>query len=240
MKRVSFLTDLVEILDKENYKVSYFNSRIGEAMGVNNKTDLAKAERKFQDDMREKFLKKGVTIIDPCTVYFSKDTKIGKDVIVHPNVVFGPKVKIGNSVVIKSFSHIESSSIGDNAIVGPFVRLRDESIIGSQSKIGNFVEIKKSKIKKNVKISHLSYIGDSSIEKNTNIGAGTITCNYDGLKKNKTFIGENCFIGSNTSLIAPIKIKKDSIIGAGTVVDKNIQEGTVVYRKSQLIKKNKK
>ena len=160
-----FLTDLVEILDKENYKVSYFNSRIGEAMGVNNKTDLAKAERKFQDDMREKFLKKGVTIIDPCTVYFSKDTKIGKDVIVHPNVVFGPKVKIGNSVVIKSFSHIESSSIGDNAIVGPFVRLRDESIIGSQSKIGNFVEIKKSKIKKNVKISHLSYIGDSSIEK---------------------------------------------------------------------------
>ncbi len=239
-KREFFLTDLVEILDKENYKVSYFNSRIGEAMGVNNKTDLAKAERKFQDDMREKFLKKGVTIIDPCTVYFSKDTKIGKDVIVHPNVVFGPKVKIGNSVVIKSFSHIESSSIGDNAIVGPFVRLRDESIIGSQSKIGNFVEIKKSKIKKNVKISHLSYIGDSSIEKNTNIGAGTITCNYDGLKKNKTYIGENCFIGSNTSLIAPIKIKKDSIIGAGTVVDKNIQEGTVVYRKSQLIKKNKK
>ena len=143
-----FLTDLVEILDKENYKVSYFNSRIGEAMGVNNKTDLAKAERKFQDDMREKFLKKGVTIIDPCTVYFSKDTKIGKDVIVHPNVVFGPKVRIGNSVVIKSFSHIESSSIGDNAIVGPFVRLRDKSIIGSQSKIGNFVEIKNLKLKK--------------------------------------------------------------------------------------------
>ena len=143
-------------------------------------------------------------------------------------------------MVIKSFSHIESSSIGDNAIVGPFVRLRDESIIGSQSKIGNFVEIKKSKIKKNVKISHLSYIGDYSIEKNTNIGAGTITCKYDGLKKNKTYIGENCFIGSNTSLIAPIKIRKDSIIGAGTVVDKNIQEGTVVYRKSQLIKKNKK
>ena len=235
-----FLTDLVEILDKENYKVSYFNSRIGEAMGVNNKTDLAKAERKFQDDMREKFFKKGVTICAPCTVYFSKDTKIGKDVIVHPNVVFGPKVKIGNSVVIKSLSHIESSSIGDNAIVGPFVRLRDESIIGSQSKIGNFVEIKKSKIKKNVKISHLSYIGDSSIEKNTNIGAGTITCNYDGLKKNKTYNGENCFIWSNKSLIAQIKIKKDSIIGAGTVVDKNIQEGTVVYRKSQLIKKNKK
>ena len=235
-----FLTDLVEILDKENYKISYFNSKIGEAMGVNDKTDLAKAERKFQDDMREKFLKKGVTMIDPSTVYFSNDTKIGRDVIIQPNVVFGPKVKIGNSVVIKSFSHIESSSIGDNAIVGPFVRLREESIIGSQSKIGNFVEIKKSKVKKDVKISHLSYIGDSSIEKNTNIGAGTITCNYDGLKKNKTYIGENCFIGSNTSLIAPIKIKKNSIIGAGTVVDKNIQEGTVVYRKSQLIKKNKK
>ncbi len=185
-------------------------------------------------------MKRGVTIIDPQSVYFSKDTKIGKDVIIHPNVFFGPGVKIGNNVEIKSFSHLEFSDVGDNTIIGPFARLRDKAIIANDSKIGNFVEIKKSKVGKNVKVSHLAYIGDSTIEKNTNIGAGAITCNYDGMKKNKTYIGENCFIGSNTSLIAPIKIKNNTIIGAGTVVDKNIQEGSIVYRKSELVKKNKK
>tara|TARA_B100000287_G_scaffold202738_1_gene191449 strand:- start:2863 stop:3645 length:783 start_codon:yes stop_codon:yes gene_type:complete len=240
LKNEFFLTDLVEIFNKENYKVSYFNSKNGEAMGVNDKSDLAKLEKQFQNNMREKFLKAGVTLIDPSTVYFSQDTKIGRDVTIHPNVIFGPKVKISDGVEIKSFSHIENSTIKKFSIVGPFVRLRDKTVINDRAKIGNFVEIKKSDIKNDVKISHLSYIGDTLIEKNTNIGAGTITCNYDGLKKNKTFIGENCFIGSNTSLIAPIKIKRDSIIGAGTVIDKNIQESTIVYRKSKLIKKNKK
>ena len=141
---------------------------------------------------------------------------------------------------IKGFCHIENSSLKDDVSVGPFARLRDDSEIGKDSKIGNFVEIKKSKIKKNVKISHLSYVGDAEINNNANIGAGMITCNYDGYKKNKTYIGENCFIGSNSSLIAPIKIEKNSIIGASTVIDKDIPAGTTVYRKSELIKKNNK
>jgi len=179
-------------------------------------------------------------MIDPNTVYFSKDTKIGKNVTIEPFVVIGSKVKIKNNVKILSFSHIEGVVINENVSVGPFCRLRPGTILDKDTKIGNFVEVKKSKISHDVKISHLSYVGDSVIEKNTNIGAGTITCNFDGFNKNKTYIGENCFIGSNTSLIAPIKIKKNSVIGAGTVIDKNVQEGSVVYRKSQLIKKDKK
>jgi bifunctional UDP-N-acetylglucosamine pyrophosphorylase/glucosamine-1-phosphate N-acetyltransferase len=239
-KKEFYLTDLVEIFIKENYKVSNFNCKLGESMGVNDKEDLAKLEKQFQEDMRKKFLKKGVTLIDPSSVYFSKDTKIGKDVVIYPNVYFGPGVKVGDKVTIKSFCDIELTKIGNSAVIGPFARLRGDTVIDNNAKIGNFVEVKKSKINHDVKISHLSYVGDSVIEKNTNIGAGTITCNFDGFNKNKTYIGENCFIGSNTSLIAPIKIKKNSVIGAGTVIDKNVQEGSVVYRKSQLIKKDKK
>ena len=194
----------------------------------------------LQKKIRNKFLKQGVKMIDPNTVYFSKDTKIGKNVTIEPFVVIGSKVKIKDNVKILSFSHIEGVVINENVSVGPFCRLRPGTILEKNSKIGNFVEVKKSKISHDVKISHLSYVGDSVIEKNTNIGAGTITCNFDGFNKNKTYIGENCFIGSNTSLIAPIKIKKNSVIGAGTVIDKNVQEGSVVYRKSQLIKKDKK
>ena len=209
-------------------------------LGVNDKIDQTIVENEFQKIARKKFLKQGVTLIDPNTVYFSNDTKIGKDVIIHPNVYFGSNVEIGNDVEIRGFCHIENTVIKDGVSLGPFARLRDDTKIDKEAKIGNFVEIKKSNIKSNVKISHLSYIGDANIEKNSNIGAGMITCNYDGYKKNKTFIGENCFIGSNTSLIAPITISKKSIIGAGTVIDKNIPEGTTVYRKSELIKKNNK
>ena len=188
----------------------------------------------------KKIFKTRSYLIDPKTVFFSSDTKIGRDVVIHPNVYFGPNVKIGNEVEIKGFCHIENTIIQDRASIGPFARLRDETKIEKEAKIGNFVEIKKSNIKDNVKVSHLSYVGDANIGGGTNIGAGMITCNYDGLKKNKTFIGENCFIGSNTSLIAPIKISKNSIIGASTVIDKDITEGTTVYRKSELIKKNNK
>ena len=211
-----------------------------EFLGVNDKSDQALVEYQFQKMLRKKFLNKGVTMIDPSSIFFSGDTEIGKDVIIHPNVYFGPNVKIGNEVEIKGFCHIENTVIKDRAAVGPFARLRDETNIDKDAKIGNFVEIKKSNIKNNVKISHLSYIGDAYIGENSNIGAGMITCNYDGIKKNKTFIGENCFIGSNTSLIAPIKISNNSIIGASTVVDKNIPQGTTVYRKSELVKKNNK
>ena len=239
-KREFFLTDIVEIFNHEGYKVSHLEFPYYEFLGVNNKRELALVENQFQKIAREKFLKKGVTLIDPNSVFFSSDTKIGQDVVIHPNVHFGVNVEIGNEVEIKSFCHLENTVIKDKASIGPFARLRDETKIEREVKIGNFVEIKKSNLESNVKVSHLSYIGDADIGKDSNIGAGMITCNYDGLKKNKTFIGQNCFIGSNTSLIAPIKISKDSIIGASTVIDKNIPEGTTVYRKSELIKKNNK
>jgi bifunctional UDP-N-acetylglucosamine pyrophosphorylase/glucosamine-1-phosphate N-acetyltransferase len=239
-KKEFYLTDIVEIMSNENFKVGYEECSFVETLGVNDKTDLSLVEEEFQVQARKKFLRKGVTLIDPKTVYFSYDTKIGKDVVIHPNVYFGPGVKVGNNVILKSFSHIENSIIFNNAIIGPFARTRDYTVIGEDARVGNFVEIKKSKIDKKVKASHLSYIGDATIDENTNIGAGTITCNFDGISKHKTFIGENCFIGSNTSLIAPIKIKKNSVIGAGTVIKKDVPTGTTVYRKSELIKKNNK
>ncbi len=211
-----------------------------ETLGVNDKQDLAYVEKIFQEKIRLSMLIKGISMIDPKTVYFSADTIIGKNVTIQPNVFFGPQVQIGNNVLIKSNCHIEESRISNYVTVGPFARLRNGSDIAEKTKIGNFVEVKKSRIKKNVKISHLSYVGDANIGEDVNIGAGSITCNYDGFKKNKTFIGSRCFIGSNTSLIAPIKIKKNSIVGAGTVVDKNVKESTLVYRKSELVKKNKK
>jgi len=235
-----FLTDIVEIMSKDKFRVGFTECNFYEILGVNDKSDLSLVENEFQKIQRKKFLEKGVTLIDPQTVYFSYDTKIGRDVTIFPNVFIGPKVEIGDNVKLKSFSHIENSRISKNSETGPFVRTRNDVIIGENVKLGNFVEIKKSKIKKNVKVSHLSYVGDAEIGDNTNIGAGTITCNFDGTKKNKTKIEEDCFIGSNSSLIAPIKIKKRAIIGAGTVIDKDIPEGKTVYRKSELVRKNNK
>ena len=178
-------------------------------------------------------------MIDPSSIFFSSDTEIGKDVVIHPNVYFGPNVKIGNEVEIKGFCHIENTVIKDRAAVGPFARLRDETNIDKDAKIGNFVEIKKSNIKTNVKVSHLSYIGDANIGENSNIGAGMITCNYDGLKKNKTFIGENCFIGINAMILPGVKIGNNVIIGASSVVTKDIPDGCIaVGNPAKVIKKN--
>jgi len=181
----------------------------------------------LQNKIRNKFIKQGVKMIAPETVFFSKDTTIGKNVTIEPYVVFGSKVKIKNNVKILSFSHLEGVKIENGSSIGPFARLRPGTILQSNTKIGNFVEVKKSTIKKNSKISHLSYIGDSSIGKSTNIGAGTITCNYDGLKKNKTVIEDNVFVGSNSSLVAPLRISKDSVIGAGSVITKNVKKKTL-------------
>ena len=179
-------------------------------------------------------------MVAPETIFFSYDTQIGKDVVIQPNVYFGLEVKIKDRVTLRSFSYLDNVIVANNSVIGPYARIRDGVEIKENSKIGNFVEIKKSKVDRNVKISHLSYIGDSVINSDSNIGAGAITCNYDGIRKNKTIIGKNCFIGSNTSLVAPLKIKKGSVVGAGTVVNKDIPIETVVYRKSELIKKNKK
>ena len=195
----------------------------------------------LQKKIRNKFIKQGVKMIDPNTVYFSKDTKIGKNVTIDPFVVIGSKVKIKNNVKILSFSHIEGVVINENVSVGPFCRLRPGTILEKNSKIGNFVEVKKSKIKKNSKVSHLSYIGDTIIGNSANIGAGTITCNYDGVKKNKTIIGDNSFVGSNSSLVAPVKIGRNSTIGAGSVITQNVKDGNLALtRSAQLQSKYKR
>ena len=195
----------------------------------------------LQKKIRNKFIKQGVKIIDPNTVYFSKDTKIGKNVTIEPFVVIGSKVKIKDNAKILSFSHIEGVIINENVSVGPFCRLRPGTILEKNSKIGNFVEVKKSRVKKNSKVSHLSYIGDTTIGISANIGAGTITCNYDGVKKSKTVIGDNSFVGSNSSLVAPVKIGRNSTIGAGSVITQNVKDGNLsLTRSAQLQSKYKR
>ncbi|MDC0945079.1 DapH/DapD/GlmU-related protein [Candidatus Pelagibacter sp.] len=180
--------------------------------------------QKIQKSLRNKFLKSGVKMMGPETIFFSKDTKIGKNVTIEPYVFFGLKVKIGNNVTIKSFSHLENCKVENKVDIGPYARVRPGTILKEGSKVGNFVEIKKSIIGKKSKINHLSYIGDSNIGKSVNVGAGTITCNYDGIKKSKTKIKDNVFIGSNSSLVAPLTIEQDSVIGAGSVITKNVKK----------------
>ena len=189
----------------------------------------------YQKKLRDKFIKQGVKMIGPETIFFSKDTKIGKDVTIEPYVVIGKGVKIGNNVLIKSFSHLESCRVENRVEIGPYARIRPDTILKEGSKIGNFVEIKKTIVGKKSKVNHLSYVGDSDVGKSVNIGAGTITCNYDGVKKSKTKIKDKVFIGSNSSLVAPVTLNKYSIIGAGSVITKNVKQGSLAITRSQQI-----
>ena len=188
--------------------------------------------KKIQIKLRNKFLKAGVKILAPETIFFSKDTKIGKNVSIEPYVVFGPKVRVGNNVKIKSFSHLEACKVENRVEIGPYTRIRPDTILREGSKIGNFVEIKKSIVGKRSKVSHLSYIGDTQIGKTVNVGAGTITCNYDGVKKSKTKIKDKVFIGSNSSLVAPITIENESFVGAGSVITKNVSKKSLALTRS--------
>ena len=188
--------------------------------------------QKLQNNLRKKFLKLGVKMIGPETIFFSTDTKIGKNVIIEPYVVIGQKVKIGNNVTIKSFSHLENCKIENKVDIGPYARIRPGAVLKSGSKIGNFVEIKKSILGINSKVNHLTYIGDSEIGKSVNIGAGTITCNYDGVRKSKTKIKDNVFIGSNSSLVAPLTIEEGSVVGAGSVITKNVKKKSLALTRS--------
>jgi|TARA_B110000881_G_C18586833_1_gene525335 UDP-N-acetylglucosamine diphosphorylase/glucosamine-1-phosphate N-acetyltransferase len=210
-------------------------------MKTNIKLKKANSYRIQQEKLRNKALLKGVSLIAPETIFLSDDTIFGKNITIDPYVVIGPKVKIGNNVKIKSFTHIEGTKIKNNVMIGPYARLRAGTILEEGSKIGNFVETKNSQIGKNSKANHLSYVGDVSIGKNSNIGAGTITCNYDGIKKNKIRISDNVFIGSNASLVAPLKIDKNSIIGAGSVITKNVtKDSLAITRTPQIEVKNYK
>ena len=188
--------------------------------------------QKIQNKLRNKFLASGVKMLGPETIFFSNDTKIGKNVTIEPYVVIGKKVKIGNNVIIKSFSHLESCKLENKVEVGPYARIRPNTILKEGSKIGNFVEIKKSVVGKKSKVNHLSYIGDTDIGKSVNIGAGTITCNYDGVKKSKTKIKDKVFIGSNSSLVAPVTIEEQSIVGAGSVITKSVKKNSLALTRS--------
>ena len=227
-----YLTDIVKILSKENKKISYIEIDEEEILGINTQLELSKAESISQNLMREQAMMNGVKLMDPKSIFINHDTKFGKDVVVHPNVVFGKSVVIDSFVEIKSFSHLEECRIKKDSVIGPFARIRGKTIIGEKSKVGNFVEIKKSALSEKVKINHLSYVGDTTIGSSTNIGAGTITCNYDGKNKNKTKIKDKVFIGSNSSLVAPITINKDSLIGAGSVITKNVKEKSLALTRS--------
>ena len=208
-------------------------------MAAINKKKIALIEKNSQEKLRNKAMEQGVTLKSPETVFLSADTKFGQNIIIYPYVVIGQKVKIGSNVEILPFSHIENATLETNVRVGPFSRIRPGSFLSKGSRVGNFVEIKKSKVGKNSKIPHLSYVGDAFIGKNVNIGAGTITCNYDGKKKNKTKILDGAFIGSNAALVAPVKIGKKSVVGAGSVITKNVKDKSLALTRASQIEVQK-
>ena len=208
-------------------------------MNSKNKKNFAYQMRQKQEKIRNKFMKEGVTLVAPETIFLSSNIRFGKNVVINPYVVIGPKVKIGSNVEILSFTHIENATIENSVKVGPFSRIRPGAILSKGSKVGNFVEIKNSRVGARSKINHLSYVGDTTIGKSTNIGAGTITCNYDGKRKNRTKIQDEVFIGSNSSLVAPVTIGKKSVVGAGSVITKNVRKGSLVLARAKQIEKKK-
>ena len=239
MKKEYYLTDIFKMASNSDIKIKSVITSEKEVQGINDKKDLAMAENEFQENLRAKHLKAGVTMHDPSTVYLSEDTKIGTDVTIYPFVVIGKNVKILNGAEIYSFSHLEDCKIGKRASIGPYARIRPGTQINDQTKVGNFVEVKNSIIDTNSKINHLSYVGDSIIGKNVNVGAGTITCNYDGKAKYKTVIKDNAFIGSNSSLVAPLEVGKNAYIGSGSTITKKVkQDSLAVERSVQMEVKN--
>lgn len=218
-----YLTDAVELANAAGRKVEFTVVPEREVMGLDDRSKLARAEGLFQETQREAFMKAGVTLKDPGSVYFSWDTQIGQDVTIFPNVVFGPGVKIANGVEIRAFCDIEDVVIGEGASIGPFARIRGGAELGANVHLGNFVEVKKSILHDGVKAGHLAYLGDAEIGAATNIGAGTITANYDGANKFKTIIGERAFIGTNSSLVAPVTIGDGAFVATGSVVTKDVE-----------------
>ncbi len=228
-----YLTDLVAIARRAGQRCAISAADADEVMGVNSRGELAAAERLFQQRMRSEAMVNGATLLDPDTVYFSYDTKLGQDVTVGQHVVFGVGVEIADNVTIKPYTHLEGATISSHASVGPFARLRPGADIRAGAHVGNFVEVKKAQIGENAKVSHLSYIGDAEIGAAANIGAGTITCNYDGYSKHKTIIGERAFIGSNSALVAPVSIGDEAYVGSGSVITKDVQPGDLAVARGR-------
>ena len=236
-KREYYLTDAVALARARNLNVTVCEAPEEEVMGINDRSQLAEAEAELQKRMRKAALENGVTLVAPETVFFSTDTKLGKDVTVEPNVVFGPGVIVKDGATIRAFSHLEGAEVGEGAVVGPYARLRPGTKLGAKTKIGNFVEVKAATFGDGAKANHLSYVGDASVGANANIGAGTITCNYDGYDKHKTEIGEGAFIGSNSALVAPVKVGKGAYVGTGSVVTEDVPDDALaVARGRQAVK----
>ena len=233
-----YLTSLIEMATAKQLKTVMVEVSVDEAMGINDRVQLATAEKFIQQRLRNEAMLGGATLVDPETVYLNADTKIGRDVVIHPHVVFGPGVTIADGVEIRSFSHLEGVEIKNNATVGPFARLRPGSVIGENAHVGNFVELKKTTLAKGAKVNHLSYVGDAQVGAGANIGAGTITCNYDGTHKHNTTIGDNAFIGSNSSLVAPVTIGNGAIVGAGSVITEDVPDDALALARAPQVTKS--
>lgn len=239
-KNEYYLTDAVELANKNGLSVRLCTINEQEVMGVNDRAQLAIAEHTMQEKLRAQHLANGITMHNPQSVYFAYDTVLEKDVTLEPNIVFGPKVVVQSHSIIHAFSHLEGATVAKNSSIGPFARLRPGTTVGEGARIGNFVEIKKSTLHDGAKVNHLSYIGDATVGAKANIGAGTITCNYDGKNKFETIIGENAFIGSNSALVAPVKIGNNALIGAGSVIVQNVPDNTLSIARGRQVIKNKK
>ncbi|MFY9287980.1 MAG: DapH/DapD/GlmU-related protein, partial [Alphaproteobacteria bacterium] len=232
-KQEFYLTDCIALATKAGDICVVAEMPADEVLGINSRIELAEAERLMQQRLREEAMKNGATLVDPDTVYLSADTKIGRDVVIGPNVFIGPGVEIGDKVEIKPFCHLEQVRVEEGAVVGPFARLRPGSVIGAGAHIGNFVEIKNAEVGRGAKINHLSYIGDAFVGEKANIGAGTITCNYDGYRKSHTHIGAGTFIGSNSSLVAPVKVGDGAYVGAGSVITQEVPSNTLAVARGR-------
>jgi bifunctional UDP-N-acetylglucosamine pyrophosphorylase/glucosamine-1-phosphate N-acetyltransferase len=230
-----YLSDLVPLARKNRARIAYAVSPEGEVAGVNTRAHLAEIEREMQKALRSRAIEEGATLTAPETVFLSADTRLGRDVIIEPNVVIGPGVEIADDVTIRSFCHLEGASISRGAIVGPFARLRPGARIGEDAHIGNFVEIKNAAVESGAKINHLSYVGDARVGEKANIGAGTITCNYDGIAKYFTDIGAGAFIGSNAALVAPVKIGDGAYVGSGSVIDRDVERDSLALERAQMV-----
>lgn len=232
-----YLTDLVKIARAEGRHCAVAVAEEAEVLGVNSRDQLAGAEAVMQQRLRKRAMEQGATLIAPETVFFSHDTQLAPDVVVHPYVWFGLGVSVGEGVEIRSFSHLDGATVGANAVIGPYARLRPGADVGESAHVGNFVEIKKSTLEPGVKVNHLSYIGDAHIGARTNIGAGTITCNYDGYDKHHTRIGEGVFIGSNTALVAPVAVGAGAIVGAGSVITEDVEQDALAITRPPQVQK---
>ncbi|MEJ5217375.1 bifunctional UDP-N-acetylglucosamine diphosphorylase/glucosamine-1-phosphate N-acetyltransferase GlmU [Cognatishimia sp. D5M38] len=232
-----YLTDIVEVARNKGLTSTAISCDVAETMGVNSRAHLAEAEAAFQARARAEAMEDGVTLVDPATVFLAHDTVIGRDTVIEPNVFFGPEVTIESGAHIRAFSHLEGAHVSRGGVIGPYARLRPGAELAEDVKIGNFVEVKNAQIDEGAKVNHLSYVGDAHVGEKANIGAGTITCNYDGVMKHKTTIGKNAFIGSNTMLVAPVTVGDEAMTASGSVITKNVGEGALALARAEQVEK---